>query len=49
MRPAGILILLAIVARDGVGPPPDESESPILRKGKIYPPECRIPKTSKEK
>lgn len=30
MRPAGILILLAIVARDGVGPPPDESESPIL-------------------
>ena len=30
MRPDGILILLAIVARDGVGPPPDESESPIL-------------------
>lgn len=30
MRPAGILILLAIVARDGTAPPPDDSESPIL-------------------
>lgn len=30
MRPAGILILLAIVARNGVGPLPSDSESPIL-------------------
>ena len=30
MRPDGILILLAIVARNGVGPLPSDSESPIL-------------------
>ena len=30
MRPAGILILLAIVARNGVGPLPSDSESSIL-------------------